>query len=142
MGVAVRYQDWDQRLFKAEKELANAEMQYGDFDCCLATVKLLESMTGVNYAAGIKGYKNRKGARSIIAQYGSLDQLVESIAAEHKLQEVPVNFAHRGDPVIVEHNLGRSLGLIDLTGRSIIVAQGRGFTRVPRHMAERAWRLE
>lgn len=140
-ATLTRFQDWEARLMAEMEATAHVLCQYGEHDCCKSAARLIAAMTGVDISADFPVYTQRKKAFRIIARNGGFDRMLAAIAAKYKLEEVPPTMARRGDPVMLATERGMAAGIVDLTGKRIIIPAGRGWTFVPISHASRAWRL-
>lgn len=151
-----RYQDWEQRLAAFIEENRRRPFEWGAHDCALFACNAVETISGVDLAAGFRGgYSTKEGARLAMMRYmvgseGSelgekTDDLLEAVcrhvAAEHGIQETPVRRAHRGDLALFETVRGPSLGVIALDGASIIGPGEKGYVKVRLAAALRVWRI-
>ncbi len=137
-----RYEDWPLRLDAAILALSDREFQYGDYDCALVVAELIAAMTGADFAEEFRYDTKLKSLRIIRDKGdGTIDGLADYVATRWELPECGINFANRGDPVLCDTELGRTFGVIDLTGRLIVCAAARGFVRLPLATGVRAWHL-
>ena len=140
-AMLIRFQDWETRLLDAMEATKDVLCQYGDHDCCKSAARLIHAMTGVDFSADFPPYAQRKKAFRIIARNGGFERMLESIATKYNLEEVPPTMARRGDPVMVQTERGMAAGIVDLTGKRIIIPAGRGWAFISVQHASRAWRL-
>ena len=140
-----RLDDWQSRLHVYLEACEAKPFRYGQFDCCLFACGAVEAMTGVDLAAPFRGsYGTRIRAWKALGEYGgfpaSLEKALERAARDHGMAETPVNFANRGDLVLVPRSRDFSLGLVSLSGTEILVPAYRGYLDIPLQSAARAWR--
>ena len=111
-------------------------------DCCLFVADAIEAMTGRDVAASFRGrYRNRAEAFDAVAAVTGR-RTVQSIAAQlfqaHGCASCPAAAARRGDAVLLDNGL---LGLLDLSGRDIVVCARRGLWRAPLTLAQKGWHV-
>ena len=99
-------------------------------------------MTGLDVAAPFRGrYRNRREAFDAVAAVTGR-RTVHSIAAQlfqaHGFAPCLAAAAQRGDAVLLDNGL---LGLLDLSGRDIIVCARRGLWRAPLSLAKKGWHV-
>jgi hypothetical protein len=138
-----RLDDWQSRLYVYLEACEAKPFRYGQFDCCLFACGAVEAMTGVDLAAPFRGrYGTRANARKALGQYGgfpaSLEKAMDRAAHDHGMAEVSVNFAGRGDLVLIPRSQDFALGLA--YGADILVPSYRGYLDIPLQSASRAWR--
>lgn len=98
----MRYEDWPKRL---QAEIAAARKRtfaYGAFDCCLFAADCVQAMTGIDYAAELRGYTSKLDAYRIVAAYGSLEAMITTLLGREPVHR---SQAHRGDVVLAEVEL-------------------------------------
>ena len=131
-----RKPDWQSLLEAFLEEHRLDAFEYGRWDCCLFVCDAVNVMTGVDPAARFRGtYHTFEQSRMMTR--GSVRATVAATCAENGMEEVPVTLARRGDVALVK----RSLGLVALNGREVILTSSKGLWRVPLSMAARAWRV-
>jgi hypothetical protein len=137
----MRHNNWQGRLHAYVESCKNTSFAYGSFDCGIFAADCIEAITGNDLAAEFRGYKSAREAVTAIKNACgamSIPKLGEYIAAKHGLREVPLNFAQRGDLVIVSN---KRFGIVSMTGTDIYVPANRGITRVPLRDATKAYRI-
>jgi len=131
-----RYDDWQERLGAFLARHQYETFAYGRWDCCLFVAAAIEAMTGVDPGASVRGtYSSRAEAR----RYGSVEAAVEAVTARYGMPETPVLRARRGDVALAGNPRSRSLGLVALDGRDVLLVSSEGLWRVPVLSAIRAW---
>ena len=145
----VRKPDWQSRLHEYLVAHHQDKFRYGQIDCCLFVSSAVLEMTGTDLGAPFRGrYASRKAAFEAIAKYTgapSVKAIAEKIFTEHGIRKIPVLSASRGDIVLLERSVDYSLGLIDLSGKDVLVSSRRGLWRLPlsqiRPQIVYAWRI-
>ena len=103
----MRFPDWPKRLDAAIAAARHRNFVYGGLngaqDCALFAADCVQAITGVDYAAELRGYDSKVAAYRIVAAYGSLEAM---IAALLKREPVHRSQARRGDVVLAEIELG------------------------------------
>lgn len=140
MSSGNRLEDWPTRLNQAIQAARWRPFVWGEHDCCLFAANVVRAMTGNDPAADLRGrYRSRSGAGRLIKDAGGLDALVDRMARAAGLSPIPVAYAHRGDPVLVETEGGPALGIC--CGPRIACATHEGLVFVDRARALKAWRV-
>jgi len=137
----MRYSDWPTRL-QAELDAAETRrFEYGYHDCCVFAARCIQAMTGVNLAFRWQGcYHALEDVDHVLKDCGGLIGLVEMIAAEVGMEEVPPAFAQRGDLALIVTESGPALAIC--VGAELIAARApAGLASVPAGAAQRAWRI-
>lgn len=139
----MRFEDWPQRLHAAIDAARTRTFDYGDFDCWLFPADCVLAMTGIDYAAELRGYKSKKDAYEIIARYGSMEAMISALVGRE-----PIHPAHakRGDVMIAEVDLapgevGLSGAICDGT-KLWTPAIPRGLRSFPISAAKIAWSID
>lgn len=138
----MRVSNWQTRLGAYVESCRTRVFAYGAFDCTLFVADAVREMTGLDIAAQFRdGYSSEFGALRLIAQYGTLGNLMDEAMALHRFPEVSGRQARRGDPVLLRRETGHSLGIVSLYGADILAPGDIGLLRYPMSLAERAWRI-
>ena len=136
---------WQCQLSKFLFLASHTPFAYGSFDCGLFVSDAIESMTGTDLAASFRNkYRSRAELLPLIRDYAgspSILALTERIATDYQMHEIPILRAQRGDLAVIRRAKDYSLGLIDLSGRQIVIALARGIGRVPISRAFRTWKV-
>lgn len=139
-----RFDDWEDRLQEYIASVREAAFYWGQMDCALFVASCIEAMTGVDPARSFRGrYGTAVGAAMLLQRFagGGLIEAVEKFSALMGLEEVSVETAQRGDVVLVGSPQGTCLGIVDLSGRFIFVADLQGLARLPLRNGVRAWHV-
>lgn len=139
-----RLPDWETRLHAALITRTSTHFEWGTHDCALFACDCVLAMTGVDIADWFRGkYRSRNGALRIMRKFTGgygLDSLAEKIAAQHRIHEVKMTEAKRGDIVLVDAN-GPTLGIVSLDGIRGYAASPQGLTEFRVLSARRAWSI-
>lgn len=137
-----RFEDWPTRLDAFFLSRKNEPFVWGKNDCCLFAADAIVAMTGEDFAARFRGtYDDLKSAVKILREMGkSISGLASDLA---KLEEIPILFAQRGDVVLIDGELGESLGIVALDGVSIAGpgVDAEGLIFLPINVSKKAWRI-
>lgn len=143
--MLVRRSDWALALEAFLFEAQNRKFHYGSWDCCLFVCDAIKVMTGTDPATPFRGrYDSRDEAeRELLSFCGSrsVRAVAERVAATNAMTEIPVKFAGRGDVALVKRSRDYSLGLVDLSGRDLLIAGASGLARISQMRAVRAWKI-
>jgi hypothetical protein len=134
-----RHPDWPARLSRYLSLVDRAPFDPGRLDCALFAAGAVEAQTGLDLAAGWRGYATLEEGFQRLSRAGFEDHvaLVASL-----LEEVPVGDALPGDIAVL--GLGRnlpSLGVVQGAFVYVLTEDGMGLTLVPRAAAQRAFRV-
>lgn len=145
---------WQELLHNYLMRRQNEVFAWGTMDCCLFACDAIHELTEVDLAAGFRGKYDSalsavRGMRAFIGESAdeatATSDLVEAvalkIAAEHEIQEVPVLMAQRGDVLLLDSPLGKSLGILGLRGTHVHTTGPDGIVDIPLEDCERAWRI-
>lgn len=141
----MRYSDWQSRLadhFSAAKE---KPFTWGMHDCALFACDSILAITGKDGAAAFRGrYDDKVGAYRALRDFagGGLEATAEKICAELGFIENMRNFHQRGDVALCDQGGEDTLGIIDLTGRYVIIAAEQGIMQQSIDCVKRSWRVE
>jgi hypothetical protein len=140
-----RRSDWQSRFASFLISHRHHYFSYGTWDCGLFVADAIQAMTDQDLAAPFRGkYSSSSQVRKAIRKYAgspSVRALAEQIAIEHKMPEVKILRARRGDLVLFKRPRDYSFGLVDLNGRDVIVISSSGLSRLPVADAFRAWKV-
>jgi len=92
----MRVKNWDLRLLEVIEAARSKSFQYGIFDCALFSADCVLAQTGIDIAAEFRGYESKIAALRIIAEHGSLSNLISYAT---KTQPQHISKARRGDLV-------------------------------------------
>ena len=102
-----RYIDWQVRFLRFTELLKAVPFEWGKYDCCLFAGNAVLSMTGTDHAKDFRGkYNSEEGAQELLEEKGGLVAYLDSV-----LTPKEINFAQRGDVVMVTTDLGDTLGI-------------------------------
>jgi hypothetical protein len=140
-----RLPDWEKRLHAALIERMSQPFAWGTHDCALFACDCILAMTGVDAAAWFRGkYRNHNGARRVMRKFTGgygLESLADQIARQHRVHEVPITKAQRGDLLLLDSRMGPTLAIVSLDGFRACAASPQGLESFPVLQARRAWRI-
>jgi hypothetical protein len=133
----MRDPDWEQALADYLAGKQGCVFAWGTCDCAMFAAGAVEAMTGTDPASDIRGqYKSQASAARAIKRKGFTD-LGEWVGS--LFSEIGPAFAHRGDIVMSDGNLGICTG-----GIAWFVGEENGepgLVSRPMQEWERAWRV-
>ncbi len=133
----MRIDNWPSRLVAAVAAAEKIPFAWGTHDCGSFAAVCEEAVTGETQFGDVLGnYKTALGAARRLKRAG-FDNIEALVAA--RLPEVPVNFAQRGDFVVINTDIGPAIG-VNL-GDVAVVPGPDGLVRYPRSSVRRAWRV-
>lgn len=133
----MRFPHWPQALADSIQAAGIRVFGYGGFDCCLFCADVVESMTGVDYAASLRGYATEDEAYEIISGYGSIEAMVTSLLGREPIHP---SSAGRGDVVLMEIDGRETLGIC--LGVRSAFPQHTGLRQHLTWLARCAWRID
>ncbi len=142
----MRFSDWQTRLSNYLDTAKKTPFTWGVHDCALFACGCIEALTGEDPAQELRGtYTDEEGAIAALLSFtggGGLIQAIEILTARYGFEEVPALMAQRGDLVICLQGGQPTMGIVDFTGRAIMIAAPAGIIWHPIILAKRAWRIE
>lgn len=139
-----RYDYWEIALDGFFEQRREMRFEWGRNDCVLFACDAILVMTGEDLARGFRDtYATAKSAKRMLYELGASDvgELADIWADRLDLRVLPPSFAQRGDVVLLDRDLGESLGVMALNGLGIMAPAAEGLAEVPSSMALRAWRI-
>lgn len=136
--------DWQSRLDRYLAGCVHRRFRWGQHDCGLFVAGAIDAKCAVDLAADLRGtYHSRESAAEAVQRLCGGSTVLQ--AAEHLFElygcaAEPVDFAQRGDAVLLQMEQTELLGIVAMDGR--LVAPGpRGLLYFRRQCAVRAWRV-
>jgi len=139
-----RFDDWAGLLDAFIASRRHARFEWGVNDCVLFACDAVLVMTGEDLARGFRDhYATLHGAAKAMRQFGasSVGELADIMADRRDLRVLPPLFAQRGDVVLLDRELGESLGVVCLHGVEVWAPAEEGLAEIPLSEAIRAWRI-
>lgn len=129
---------WFERLSAALLEHAAQPFEYGTSDCLSLVADAVKAQTGENIYPLTGRAKTKKGAEKALLKRG-VTNIGDAIAK--RFNEIPLAAAHVGDIVtVLNDDYSVTCGIV--VGSDIVVKDKSGNARLPRHRAQRAFRVE
>lgn len=141
----MRYSDWQTKLANYLRDLRDKPFAWGVHDCALFACNSVELITGRDPAAPFRGlYNDKRSAYIALKKFagGGLAETAEKIGINMGFPENAPNFQQRGDVALCDNGGEDALGVIDLTGRYVMIAGEHGMVRKPLDCVKRSWRVE
>ncbi len=136
--VAERVKGWEQRLALFVESRRHRAFQWGGHDCGLFAADAAREITGVDFAAALRGYRTAGGAMRALKRF-DCDDVTDVPARVGLVPRQNLLAAMRGDVVSWRGQLGLSLGVV--LGARFAVPGGAGLLFFSLDQAVRAWRL-
>jgi hypothetical protein len=138
-----RKPDWQSALSEYLDGCEGTVFKYGRFDCCLFVCDAILAMTGTDVAAAFRGkYSNRiEAIRAIHETTGrkTIQSVVEAVTTQFGMKEVNISLAQRGDVVLLQRCNDYSVGIVDLSGKFMVMASRDGIYRIRVFFGYRCW---
>ncbi len=135
----MRIDNWPSRLAAAVADAEHKPFAWGVHDCGAFAAVCEKAVTGeTQFGDVLANYKTALGAARRLRRAGFDD--IEALVAA-RLQEVPVNFAQRGDFVVSDSDLDLGPVLGVMLGDVFVSPGDEGLIRQDRAFARRAWRI-
>lgn len=141
----MRYSDWQTRAANFIITHREKPFAWGEHDCALFACNFIQAITGTDPAVAFRGkYDDKRSAYVALKNFagGGLAATVEKICAELRYPENALNFHQRGDVALCDQCGEDALGIIDLSGQSVIIAGEQGVVALPLSCVKRTWRVE
>lgn len=133
----MRYEDWPKRLNRIISECQEKKFQWGKHDCCLFAANVILELTGIDYAAELRGsYHSAKNAQRVLKGLSG----VRGIAGSALGEEISPKLAQRGDIVLVESE-GQGETLAVCVGNYCVAPGLEKLERKAMSSALAAWRV-
>lgn len=132
----MRAEDWVDRLFATIEQVSTEQFAYGKNDCCLFSARVVDAMTGSEYAKKLaEMYHDERSALAYINSFGSIQEAVKDWLGE------PANLAYvrRGDVVLFNNEGRETLGIC--VGDRIVSVGEVGIAYVPMEQAICTWKV-
>jgi hypothetical protein len=139
---------WETRLNSIIIDASKNAFEWGTQDCALFAANCFLAVTGEDYAVFFRNkYTTEEGAYAALEEFAGagLEEALDKINETAKFDVVTGNFAQRGDIVLVDISGGKgtyAAGVIDLSGKSVLVVSERGLLSIGRRYIKKAWRIE
>jgi len=135
-----RPHDWPERLRTFLEARETAPFDWATHNCCLFAADWVRELTGIDPAAKYRDQvKTEEDAKALLAKKGGVLGLIKRTAKAHGWEEVPRHYAQRGDLILFDGPLGKTLGIC--TGPSFAAAAPDSLTHIDMKHALRAWRI-
>lgn len=144
--MAQRFQNWPSLFDAALEGKSDTPWEWGAHDCALFAADMVKAICGCDLGKGLRGYKSVRGALGTIRRAGGFAEMIDASARRYGVSRIALEYAGRGDPVLARHPtdeiFGLEAGVIDTSGRFVIVAQKVGWVMSPISAIEYAWKIE
>lgn len=132
---------WEIRLTQHIEKIRQEPFKRGENDCALFAGECIEIMTGRDVTSEFrKPYKSKKQAQNLLEQLGYAD--LEAVATAKLGEKLPsINFAGRGDCVMIKVGDEKALGIVDLSGRQAVSVGKEGLVHYGAKYWTDAWKV-
>lgn len=132
MGSSVRVENWPQRLYAVIDEARNKTFEWGEHDCSLFALDVVDAMCNTEIASEWRGkYSTQEEAYELLESVGGFDAVAES----YGFKEVDIYQARRGDIAFIGEQ--QALGIV--IGDQIIATGPNSLVSVPLDSATKFW---
>jgi hypothetical protein len=132
----LKCQGWEHTLFEFVESRKNLPFERGVHDCCLFAADWVLALTGVDYAAALRGtYADDESALAIIQAAGGIVPLVSRLVGE----PIAVSLAQRGDVVAIKEGTTGAIGVC-IGKYSVFVGHDKMY-HIPTLKCDSAWRI-
>lgn len=138
----MRLANWPDLLTVFIESRRREPFEYGRHDCCLFACDGILAITGLDPAAKMyRGkYHGTLDAARLLKKQGGVEAVAAKVCQAHGFPDVAVNFAQRGDVVLVDLlDQGPALGLC--LGGQCAFPGDKGLTFVRTAACRRAWAI-
>ena len=141
-----RKTEWAGALDAFFGERHASAFRYGQHDCALFACDAIFVMTGIDIAHEFRGrYKTRKAAMDAakaVTGTASVLAIAKHVTTNFDMREIAPNMLQRGDVAMIRRGArDHSLGVVSLTGRTIIVPSATGTVEIALDLALTGWRV-
>lgn len=136
-----RHDDWPRRLRDFLLARSAMPFKWGSNDCCMFAADAIQAMAGVDVAAGLRGYRSRRGAEVRLGTAGGVVELADQCLSYEGWKRTAAAFARRGDIVCVETPDGPALAVMDASGRFAVCPGPNGLVAYRPHADAAAWAI-
>lgn len=136
-----RLSNWPLRLHNFLRAEMDIPFQWGQRDCCTFAAAAIESITGIDPAAELRGtYASALSALRVLTDAGGVAGLAARQCAANGFPELPnVELAQRGDLMLCEFPDGDTLGIC--IGSTVAFKSAYTLTFYPVGRCRRAWKI-
>ena len=141
----MRYNDWQSRLSKFITAIQGQPFTWGSHDCALFACNCIHEIIGRDPAVHFRGlYADKRGAYIALRDFagGGLEETAVKICSEMGFIENEKGFWQRGDVALCSQGDDDALGIVDFTGRYVMIAGEQGIVRKTLDCVKRSWRVE
>lgn len=136
-----RKEGWEQRLITHIEKVHNKPFKRGQHDCALFVCNCIYEMTGCDLAEDFRGkYKTKKEAFKMLREKGC-ENLRDIAFARTGTPYENINFAKRGDVVLLKCGEGFSLGIVDMSGRFAVTTGENELVYKPKDEWLEVWEI-
>ena len=137
-----RHIDWQTELAGFLEKASKKKFRWASHDCCMFACNAVRAITGVDLARGYRTrYRTWEDADAVLEQGGGVERISEDVARRNGLIEIPILFARRGDVILFETEMGKTLGIVGMDGKHIVSAGLKGLGWFPVRQGLKAWRV-
>lgn len=131
----VRHENWPLLLSNYIVETKNNEFIWGQHDCLQFVAKAVERLTGVDFYTKYCTYDTEDGCNELLEREGGVEAIINKCLGEGSRNTLK---AGRGDVVTVKlpHVMA---GIVDDTGKYILVVTQEGVKKLPVRLAWKIW---
>lgn len=131
----VRKEDWAKQLSNYLRERRDMPFQWGENDCLQFVARGVERLTGQNFWQQYLPYSTKEEVTEILSSNGGVTGIISKYLGSGHRQILK---AKRGDVAIVKMP-EITAGLVDDTGRFVLLMTEQGWQRFPLSLAWRIW---
>lgn len=134
-------QGWEKRLAEYIQSVRFQKFDYKVHNCAMFAGRCVDVMTGADYTSEFIGqYKTRGEAYAFLKSAGYND--LEAIPRKFFGDPLPhVSYAQRGDVALIHNNDMFALGIVSLSGQTVLSVGVNGLVHLPLSEALEVWRV-
>lgn len=139
--VSKKKQGWEKKLSDFIEAAKGVPFKRGSHDCAWFAGKAIDLMTDQDTTSEFIGdYKSKKAAYEFLKQIG-YDGLAAVATAKLGEPLQNINYAGRGDCVLINYESQEALGIIDLSGRRAVSVTNQGLHFFDLKSCVQAWKV-
>lgn len=133
----MKHEHWVDFLFATIEKVTTESFAYGKNDCCLFSARVVDAMTGTEYAKKLaEMYHDERSALAYINSFGSIQEAVKDWLGD----TTNLAFVQRGDVVLFNNEGRETLGIC--VGDRIVSVAETGVAYVPMEQAICTWKVK
>lgn len=135
-------QNWETKFSEFIEQYAQKKFKRGQDDCVMFAMKAVIIIYGIDFGSQyLNTYRNKKEANEVLSKLGTnnIEELTVSFLGPPIKN---INYASRGDVVLIKYKKDYALGIIDLSGQKAVTMGKNGLDFYPRQFWQNVWKVK